>query len=196
MQEINPIKEEILESAKKVFAKYGYKKTSVNDIAKAAGKAKSSLYHYFESKEKIFVEIVRREMDIIITQSCLEAVRQNNPIDKMHAFVFSGLGSLSKVSREYGDTVISEFFDFLPLIKELMKDHANAQIEFIKSIIDEGVGKGIFETDNSHESACAFGFAFIGFSEDSPLQNLLHVDLNTAERLFRMLISGLMIDNN
>ena len=48
MQEINPIKEEILESAKKVFAKYGYKKTSVNDIAKAAGKAKSSLYHYFD----------------------------------------------------------------------------------------------------------------------------------------------------
>ncbi|WP_254447284.1 TetR/AcrR family transcriptional regulator [Ruegeria sp. HKCCA5426] len=43
----------ILESALRVFSTYGFKKTSMDDIAKGAGMSRPALYLYFENKEAI-----------------------------------------------------------------------------------------------------------------------------------------------
>ncbi|HEX2593604.1 MAG TPA: TetR/AcrR family transcriptional regulator [Rhizomicrobium sp.] len=45
----------ILGAAIAVFARYGFKKTSVDDIARAAGISKQGLYLHFPSKEEVFV---------------------------------------------------------------------------------------------------------------------------------------------
>lgn len=44
----------ILEAAITQFSQYGYRKTSMEDIANAAGVSRPSLYSYFENKEEIF----------------------------------------------------------------------------------------------------------------------------------------------
>ena len=54
-------KEEIiLEAANKIFLKYGYQKTSMDDIAKEAMIGKGTIYYYFNSKEDIFVALLRK----------------------------------------------------------------------------------------------------------------------------------------
>ena len=50
----NKNRDAIIETARQVFKKYGYDKTLMEHIAKAAGKGKSSIYYYFKSKEQIF----------------------------------------------------------------------------------------------------------------------------------------------
>jgi len=45
---------EILEAARRVFAQKGYSGTSVEDIARAAGLAKGTLYLYYPSKREIY----------------------------------------------------------------------------------------------------------------------------------------------
>lgn len=57
------IKTEILREAQKLFVHYGWSKTTMEDIAKAAGKGKSTLYYYYKSKEQIFDNVVTREME-------------------------------------------------------------------------------------------------------------------------------------
>ena len=57
------VSEIILNSAKTIFARYGFKKTTMDEIAQAARKGKSSIYHYFKSKEDIFKAIVEKEAD-------------------------------------------------------------------------------------------------------------------------------------
>jgi AcrR family transcriptional regulator len=49
---------EIIEAAKKRFAKDGYSPTSMDDIAGDVGIAKASLYYFFKSKEEIFAAII------------------------------------------------------------------------------------------------------------------------------------------
>ena len=44
-------RETILKIAQEIFSKYGYKKTTLDDIANAVRKGKSSLYYYFKSSE-------------------------------------------------------------------------------------------------------------------------------------------------
>jgi len=50
----DPKREAILASAFSQFSRYGYRRTSMEDIAKATGISRPSLYSYFENKEEIF----------------------------------------------------------------------------------------------------------------------------------------------
>jgi len=190
--ETNMVREEILEVARKVFSKYGYKKTSVNDIAKAAGKAKSSLYHYFESKEMIFITIIKEELDNLFLKSLMEASKYSDPVKKLYAYIFAGRGGVGKISNKFGSIMLNEFFEFFPLIKEYVREHARKHVNIVKETIEEGIRAGIFYTDDPLRSAKGFTLAFIGFTEDSPLQDVVEVDKETVDRLFDMLIAGLM----
>ena len=48
----------IVEAASTLFQRFGYSKTSLEDIAKTAGLGKGTIYYYFESKEDIFLEVL------------------------------------------------------------------------------------------------------------------------------------------
>jgi AcrR family transcriptional regulator len=54
---------QILSAAGKCFAKFGYEKTTLDDIGSMVGINKVSLYHYIKSKEAIFVELISIEAD-------------------------------------------------------------------------------------------------------------------------------------
>lgn len=58
----------ILTAAKQLFVQYGYEKTSINDIAKAAHKAKGTIYYNFKSKLDIFNDLLEMEVEAIIKE--------------------------------------------------------------------------------------------------------------------------------
>ncbi len=53
----------ILETALKVFARHGFKKTSMEDIAQAARISRQGIYLHFKSKEDIFKASIQRAID-------------------------------------------------------------------------------------------------------------------------------------
>lgn len=53
-------RDEILTTALEVIATNGYHKTTVKELAAAVGLSQAGLLHYFETKEELFVEIIRR----------------------------------------------------------------------------------------------------------------------------------------
>lgn len=69
------VREEILKEAQKLFKQYGLKKTTMDEIAAACGKAKSTLYHYFKSKEEVFDAVFAMELQslrVIVKDSVAE----------------------------------------------------------------------------------------------------------------------------
>lgn len=50
---------QLLAVARAVFGAEGYRATSMNDVARAAGVTKPVLYQHFDSKEELFLELVR-----------------------------------------------------------------------------------------------------------------------------------------
>ncbi len=50
-------KQRIIDSARKLFAEYGYQKTTVVDISKQAGVSEAALYEYFKGKEDLLITI-------------------------------------------------------------------------------------------------------------------------------------------
>lgn len=66
-------REAILNAAFTTFKHYGYRKTSMHDIAAALGISRASLYSYFENKDDIFrcVLISVTESGLVEAKRCL-----------------------------------------------------------------------------------------------------------------------------
>ncbi len=56
-------RDEILDAAIPVFGRFGFKKTSVNDLAEAAHLSKQGLYLQFSSKEEVFLAAMQKYLD-------------------------------------------------------------------------------------------------------------------------------------
>lgn len=63
MKKSDATRESILEAALRLFRKRGFEKTTMRDIAKAAGVAASAAYYYFPSKEAIVLAYYERTQD-------------------------------------------------------------------------------------------------------------------------------------
>ena len=82
----NEKKERTLSAAWEVFARFGYEKASVQDIAEAAGVSKSVVFKYYESKENLYRTAFRVASDEIARADAEAASAATEPDD-----VFSAL---------------------------------------------------------------------------------------------------------
>ncbi len=82
-------REEILERALEVIAREGYGGASIKELADAVGLSQAGLLHYFDSKEELFTEVLRKrdEADVALVASgtdfrvgYLDAVRHNTEV--------------------------------------------------------------------------------------------------------------------
>lgn len=61
-------KQEILDTALKLFGEKGYEKTSIADIAKTIGVAQGLCYRYFPSKEALFDSAIEQYANVLVGQ--------------------------------------------------------------------------------------------------------------------------------
>src|SRR5712675_1083155 len=57
----------ILVAATAIFLRYGFKKTSMDDVARAAGVSRQGLYLYFDTKDLLFREALQHLMSHLIS---------------------------------------------------------------------------------------------------------------------------------
>ncbi|SMO59404.1 TetR/AcrR family transcriptional regulator [Solitalea koreensis] len=114
----------IKEAAQQLFRRYGYHKTSVNEIAAKANLAKATIYKYFESKELILNVII---MDYL-EKHIKELAQKYSPDGQDKAEVIA-----DKVLRVSRLTYIAcnEFIGW-----EFIRESVNAQA-FLKKLSDE-----------------------------------------------------------
>lgn len=59
----------ILDAAIALFSRYGYKRTSIEDVAREAGIAKGTVYLYFQNKERLFTEVCRHVAQVFLDRA-------------------------------------------------------------------------------------------------------------------------------
>ncbi len=55
-------RDRLLEAASSVFIELGYERATLQDIVDRAGVSKGALYHYFDSKDRLFLELMRERL--------------------------------------------------------------------------------------------------------------------------------------
>lgn len=71
----------ILASAFEAFRMYGFKRTSMEDIAKGAGMSRAAVYLHYRNKEAIFRALAQSYYDIAV-QAVAQVLIQGQPLDE------------------------------------------------------------------------------------------------------------------
>jgi AcrR family transcriptional regulator len=76
-------RDRIMAAAERLFARNGYDKTSTKDIAEASGLTSPALYHYFDSKEALFVATLQDRASKLMARFEAAAASQIGVVDKL-----------------------------------------------------------------------------------------------------------------
>lgn len=133
----------IIKAAQAVFARFGFKKTTMNDIARAAHKAKSSIYRYFKSKEEIFQTIVEKESQTLKKKIEKAINAQDNPKDKMRTYIMTRMRVLENLANFYS-ALKDEYLEHYAFIEQIRKKYLEDEIKMIERILRAGVQEGVF----------------------------------------------------
>ncbi len=139
---------EIIEKAKQIFIKHGYRKTTTEDIGKACGLGKAALYHYFVSKEAIFAEAVRTESERLLTLMQQAVAANPDPRAKLAAMIKTRF----KFIREFLiGNVLADIDMILPLAAKARQSYFQREVKMVEEILLEGQRLGVFKPMNLKE---------------------------------------------
>jgi AcrR family transcriptional regulator len=134
----------IVKSAQEIFARFGFRKTTMDEIAQAAHKAKSSIYHYFASKEEIFKEIVEKEGNLFKKEITKAINREDTPQKKIRAYIITRMHTINQLANFYS-AIKDEYLKQYGYIEQLRASNDKEEIRIMKKILNEGCEKGIYE---------------------------------------------------
>jgi AcrR family transcriptional regulator len=135
--------EHIVSIAEKIFARFGFRKTTVDEIAKAAGMGKSTLYYYFKSKEEIFAAVIRQDAQFIL-HKLTEAINSSvTPQEKLRNYVIARMKTIEEMSSHY-EILKAEYVSFYPLIEQERKQFHQQEVGAVIGILQQGVNQGVF----------------------------------------------------
>jgi len=80
-------KNDILKAAEGIFATKGYHEATIQDIAKAAQYAVGTIYVYFKDKEILYLELIERKVEDLISQVKKEVNNTQDPKEKIKVLV-------------------------------------------------------------------------------------------------------------
>jgi AcrR family transcriptional regulator len=162
---INPKKDElikaaIIEAARRVFQKWGLKKSTMEDIAEEAGKGKSTLYYYFKSKEEIFDIVLRGETDRILANAKAAVEHEPETKEKLKKYIISTLTEMRKNANVYS-IVRGEIKGNKLLIEKLKKELIVREESFVRGLFRDGIRTNELKFINPDEIDIA-AKAFVG----------------------------------
>lgn len=191
------IKTRIIETARKSFAKYGYKRVKTSDISKETGISKRTLYEHFPSKEALFQSVINDTH--IKLEKDISAVLDRIVNDDKSDFV-EELANLIKVNVDCSSTFTKEFYED---IEKLSPDSWNMITKFreiqLKSmffkIYEIGENRGIFKPGLNYELVYLIKyFAFNKIVTPDILATLPLTTKEVIESIIKVLFTGILTD--
>jgi len=184
-------RETILQIAQEIFSKYGYKKTTLDDIANAVRKGKSSLYYYFSSKEDLFQAVIAKEVDIL--KQALEKVvfRSMDPEEKLREYILTKLTTYRDLANLYN--ALENDVTAIGFIEEIKVKNEKEEIRMIKRILIEGVRRDNFNIDDLNLTAIGITTAIKGLEMPLSTGNYGSFDIETSvDNIVRIICYGIM----
>ena len=131
----------ILEAAAKSFSLYGYKATTMDQVAKLANVGKGTIYTFFKTKEELFDDIInslitdiRFEVEGVLDDSASILANVNNVLARIHVF---------RESHQLTIKLIQEERDMgTQTVVEAMQRVEQSIIQYMKAIIQKAIDKG------------------------------------------------------
>lgn len=174
--------EEILETARQLFWKHGYRRVTVEEICREAGTSKMTFYRYFSNK----LELAKAVFDAVVEKGMhdFKAVLYSDttPSEKLENMLRLKLEGTNEISNEF----ISDFYNNEDLgLKQYIEEKTQT---FLKEVIDDiriAQQKGWFRKDMKPEFFLYMSQKSIDLMNDEYLKSLY----NTPQEIIMEIVN-------
>ena len=144
---ITKTRQRLIEVARELFAKNGLEATTMNDIAKASGRGRRTLYTYFRHKEEIYYAVIEEELALLSEK--MEGVTKMHaePEEKIFALIYTHLSIIRETVLRNG-SLRAEFFRDIWMVKKVRRTFDAKEHRILQLVLQEGIDKGRFRIEN------------------------------------------------
>lgn len=145
-------KNKILSVAAKMFARYGYQKATVDEIAHTAHKAKGSVYYYFSSKEELFLAVVEQEINVLKSGLTKVVIDSQDTAEMIRNYLMQRM-VMMKDATNYHESLKAGFIEEYSFLSEARESFTRFEIDLMRAILDRGVRENRFEIKDTQATA-------------------------------------------
>ena len=143
---------QILSAASECLARFGYNKTTMEDIAGRIGLNKTSLYYYYPNKASIFLDVIVGEAQTFLDALQAKAVKARGCRNQILTYLTERFRYYQRVVNLHNlsaDTLQR----MQPSFKALYQDVQTREIDFIAQLLQKGIARGEIKNDDTGQLA-------------------------------------------
>lgn len=150
---------QLIDTALEIFAKKGFAKTSVRELAAEAGVAQGLMYHYFKSKDQLLEAVVERHSFLPQLKALLTRLH-NDPAAKV--LKVTGQEFFDLLGQK--DSLMNIFFHETqshPIVPRIWRRIMNEGIGLFQSYLDERIAAGELKPHNTDVTARTLAYTIV-----------------------------------
>lgn len=144
---ISKTRQKLVDVARQLFAKNGVANTTMNDIAKASGKGRRTLYTYFKSKDDVYYAVIESELERLSDKLDEVAAKKMKPQDKIVELIYTHLSMIKETVVRNGN-LRADFFRNIWLVEKVRKSFDEDELEIFRKVYTDGKEDGEFDIEN------------------------------------------------
>ncbi len=180
----NDVRAKIIQAAQSRLWHYGFKKTTIDEIAADAGVGKGTIYLHFSSKEEIALEIMARFKKQSLAEVRQLAANQNLPVLARIKEMLLQPILLSHTRCSQSPAALELVISVGPNIQAHLKPFLHEELTILAQVLEEGNAQGVFCIDDSMTTARTLKNMCAGFWPPFPAVS--------GEKALREAVSGIV----
>lgn len=146
-------KDAILDATDRLLARYGYKKMTIDDLAREVGIGKGSVYLHFESKEEIALSHIDRIIERLKSKTHEIAARKISCDKRIRLMLIERVLFRFDSVQHYSQSLNELLAHLRPRLLERRKRYFEEEARIFAEVLAEGSASGIFDIKNAMETA-------------------------------------------
>ena len=144
---VSKTRQNFVDVARQLFAKNGLENTTMNDIARASGKGRRTLYTYLEIKEEVYSAVIEYELERLSDKLDEVSEMRMRPQDKIIELIYTHLNMIKETVVRNGN-LRAEFFRNIWMVEKVRKKFDEDEIELFRKVYAEGKADGEFDIED------------------------------------------------
>lgn len=184
-------KQQIIEAARKLFTMYGYRKVSMDEIAREANVTKKTIYTYFKDKEELYQYFVLEEIEQM--KKIIEKNEQKSiPFaEKIHQTIYEVL-TYKKQAK-----LLNEMLREAPYLRNITKSlqyiDENIQ-QYLKKKIEIAIQEGYIRKCDTDLAAFLLFRMYTAVMYEYPEKQKNTDEKEISDKILKFLKEGIMVE--
>jgi AcrR family transcriptional regulator len=143
------VREVILDAGDALFQRYGYQKTTVDDIAREARVGKGTIYLHFKSKEEVALSCLNRLHERLFERMRAIGRRCGPPADRLRQMILTRVTYRFEAAQAWAGALDDLYSVLRPTLLERREQTHEREAEILAELLVEGRVVGAFDVEDA-----------------------------------------------